>query len=165
MLGKALFTSEKEHWETPGELFQELDKEFAFTLDVCASEQNAKCRAFFTKEQDGLQQEWTGRCWCNPPYGRDILRWVEKAHNAVRGGQAELVVMLLPARTDTTWFHDYIYKKEEIRFIRGRVRFELGGEPVTDKNGRPQSAPFPSMVVVFRREKDDERRQNPQHDG
>lgn len=86
MLGKALFTSEKEYWETPGELFRELDKEFDFTLDVCASEKNAKCRAFFTKEQDGLLQEWTGRCWCNPPYGRGILRWVEKAHNAVRGG-------------------------------------------------------------------------------
>lgn len=72
--------------------------------------------------------------------------------------------MLLPARTDTAWFHEYIYKKEEIRFIRGRVRFELGSEPVKDKNGRPQSAPFPSMVVVFRREKDDERRQNQKHD-
>lgn len=88
MLGKALFTSKNECWETPGELFRELDKEFDFTLDVCASEKNAKCRAFFTKEQDGLLQEWTGRCWCNPPYGRGILRWVEKAHNAVRGGGA-----------------------------------------------------------------------------
>lgn len=130
-----MFSSAADMWETPQAFFRALDAEFHFTLDVCAVPENAKCRVFYTPEQDGLSQRWEGCCWCNPPYGRAIGRWVRKA------AEAECtVVMLLPARTDTAWFHDYIYDKAEIRFVRGRLKFGDG------KN----SAPFPSMVVIFR---------------
>ena len=114
-----------------------LDAEFGFTCDVCATADNAKCAEFYSPEQDGLAQEWTGVCWCNPPYGREIGKWVRKAAES-----SCTVVMLLPARTDTKWFHDYIYGKAEIRFIRGRLKFGAA------KN----SASFPSMIVIFNRE-------------
>lgn len=131
-----MFSSKTDMWETPAAFFRALDAEFHFTLDVCAVPENAKCRAFFTPEQDGLSQNWVGRCWCNPPYGREIGKWVKKA------AEAECtVVMLLPARTDTAWFHDYVYGHAEIRFVRGRLKF----------GDRKNSAPFPSMVAIFRR--------------
>lgn len=131
-----MFSSKTDMWETPAAFFRALDAEFHFTLDVCAVPENAKCRAFYTPEQDGLSQKWGGCCWCNPPYGREIGKWVKKA------AEAECtVVMLLPARTDTAWFHDYVYGHAEIRFVRGRLKF---GD---SKN----SAPFPSMVAIFRR--------------
>lgn len=133
---EVMFSSRTDMWETPAAFFRALDAEFHFTLDVCAVPENAKCKVFYTPEQDGLTQNWGGCCWCNPPYGREIGKWVKKA------AEAECtVVMLLPARTDTAWFHDYIYGKSEIRFVRGRLKF---GD---SKN----SAPFPSMVVIFRR--------------
>ena len=134
---EVMFSSKTPEWETPREFFRALDAEFHFTVDVCATKENAKCPEYFDREQDGLAQEWRGGVfWCNPPYGRDIGKWVQKAAQA-----AGTVVMLLPARTDTAWFHDYIYGNAEIRFIRGRLKFGDG------KN----SAPFPSMVCVFRR--------------
>ena len=126
-------------WETPRELFQALDAEFHFTLDVCATEKNHKCERYFTPEQDGLSQNWGGQvCWCNPPYGREIADWVKKATES-----SATVVMLLPARTDTKWFHDFVYGKAEVRFLRGRVRFV----------GADAAAPFPSMIVIFREAK------------
>ena len=131
---RVLFSSSADQWETPEYVFEELDREFHFTLDVAADERNKKCEKFFSKEDDGLSQEWSGTVWCNPPYGRQIGKWVKKASEAKC-----TVVMLIPARTDTKWFHDYILGKADIRFIRGRLKF--GGA----KNG----APFPSMVVVF----------------
>lgn len=133
---KPLFSSKTDDWETPDALFKALDAEFKFTTDVCATRSNAKCKHFYSPEQNGLAQKWEGVCWCNPPYGREIKNWVKKASKADC-----TVVMLLPARTDTSWFHDYILDRAEIRFIRGRLKF---GEA---KN----SAPFPSMVVIFRR--------------
>lgn len=134
------FSSKTDLWETPKELFDQLDREFHFSVDVCALPENAKCARFYTPEQNGLEQKWEGVCWCNPPYGRQIRYWVRKAWLSAIDGAT--VVMLLPARTDTSWFHDYIYRnmRTEIRFIRGRIKFS--GE----KNG----APFPSMIVVFR---------------
>lgn len=132
------FSNKTDNWATPQWLFDELDREFHFTLDVCASEENAKCKTFFSKEQDGLQQEWTGTIWCNPPYGRQIAKWVEKASQTAENGHT--VVMLIPARTDTAWFHDYCYGKTELRFVRGRVKF----------GGAKYNAPFPSLIVVFR---------------
>ena len=136
---EVMFSSKTDLWETPQEFFDKLDKEFHFNLDVCALPENAKCAAYYTPEMDGLIQPWYGRCWCNPPYGREIEKWVERAYcSAVEGGA--IVVMLLPARTDTRWFHEYIYGKAEIRFVRGRLKF----------GGSKNSAPFPSMVVVFR---------------
>ena len=132
-----MFSSKTDLWETPQDLFDKLNKEFHFALDVCATPENAKCEEFYTKEQDGLKQPWKGTVWCNPPYGRQIGEWVRRAFLASVSGNT--VVMLLPARTDTRWFHEYIYGKAEIRFIRGRLKF----------GGSQNSAPFPSMVVVF----------------
>lgn len=134
-----MFSSKTDLWETPQVLFDQLNNEFHFDLDVCALPENAKCEKYYTPEQNGMVQPWDGTCWCNPPYGRTIGEWVKRAHNYAMEGTT--TVMLLPARTDTRWFHDYILgPKREIRFIRGRLKF---GEA---KN----SAPFPSMVVVFR---------------
>ncbi len=132
------FSSATDAWATPQEVFDELNREFQFTLDPCATKENATCKKFYTKEDNGLLQSWEGeRVFCNPPYGREIGKWVKKAYEASEGGAT--VVCLLPARTDTKWFHEYC-KQGEIRFIKGRLKF---GEA---KN----SAPFPSMVVVFK---------------
>lgn len=135
-INKGLFTSNTDLWETPQDFFDCLNKEFGFDLDVCALPENAKCERYFTPEKDGLDQEWKGTVWCNPPYGRQIGKWVEKAYKSNC-----TVVMLLPARTDTKWFHDYIYRKAEIRFVKGRLKF----------GGSKNHAPFPSMVVIYRR--------------
>ena len=132
---EVMFSSKTDLWETPQDFFDKLNEEFHFQTDVCALPENAKCENFYTPEQDGLAQEWSGTCWCNPPYGRQIAKWVRNASEF-----KATTVMLIPARTDTAWFHDYIYGKAEVRFVRGRLKF---GEA---KN----SAPFPSMVVVFR---------------
>lgn len=138
MNAEVMFSSKSDVWETPKELFDELNEEFDFTLDVCALPENAKCKNYYTPEMDGLSQPWIGNVWCNPPYGRQIGRWVERAANAVQVG-ANVVVMLLPARTDTKWFHNYICNNAEIRFIRGRLKFGNSKNP----------APFPSMIAVF----------------
>jgi site-specific DNA-methyltransferase (adenine-specific) len=125
-------------WATPQALFNSLNKEFNFTLDPCSTDENAKCTKHYTQKDDGLAQDWSGeRVFMNPPYGRVIGEWVAKAST----GGADIVVCLLPARTDTRWFHDFIYGKAEVRFIRGRVKFGDG----------KQSAPFPSMIVIFRK--------------
>lgn len=135
-INKGLFTSNTDLWETPQDFFDGLNKEFGFDLDVCALPENAKCERYFTPEKDGLDQEWKGTVWCNPPYGKQVGKWVEKAYKSNC-----TVVMLLPARTDTKWFHDYIYRKAEIRFVKGRLKF----------GGSKNPAPFPSMVVIYRR--------------
>lgn len=141
MINSAMFTSNTNEWATPQAFFDELNKEFAFTLDPCATPENAKCARFFTKEIDGLAQSWRGETvFCNPPYGRDLAKWVAKAHAEVSAGGGTTVVMLIPARTDTAYFHDYIYQKHAVRFIRGRLHF----------NESKNAAPFPSMVVIMR---------------
>ena len=124
-------------WATPPETFRALDAEFGFTLDVCASHENAKCPRYFTIEEDGLSQPWEGVVWMNPPYGKAIKAWMRKAFEESRRGAT--VVCLVPARTDTAWWHDYA-AKGEVRFLRGRLKF----------GGAVNSAPFPSAVVVFR---------------
>ena len=130
-------SSNTDMWATPQYVFDELNKEFNFTLDPCATKENAKCKKFFTEKEDGLKQDWSDEVvFMNPPYGRVIGNWVKKASE----GGAKIAVCLLPARTDTQWFHEYIYEKAEIRFIKGRLKF---GD---SKN----SAPFPSMVVIFK---------------
>lgn len=136
------FSSERMDWETPWELFEELHREFGFTLDVCAEEHNTKLGNYFSPEDDGLSQDWSGNtCWMNPPYGREIGKWVEKSHSEAQKGVT--VVALLPARTDTRWFHNFIYKQAEIRFLKGRIKFV----------GAKNSAPFPSMIVVWEGDK------------
>ena len=132
-----LFSSKKEEWETPQKLFNELNKYFKFTVDVASSNSNYKVQKHYTKNEDGLIQNWDNEIvWCNPPYGKEINKWVEKAYKSNC-----LCVMLLPARTDTRWFHKWIYKKDNVKieFIKGRLKFG------NSKN----SAPFPSMIVEF----------------
>jgi phage N-6-adenine-methyltransferase len=107
-------------WATPEEFFNKLNNEFGFDLDVCAKEWNAKCSRYLSPEVDGLKQRWSGTCWMNPPYGREIKHWIRKAYEESQAGST--VVCLVPARTDTGWFHDYCLKAE-IRFIRGRIWF------------------------------------------
>lgn len=138
MINKGLMSSNSNEWGTPQELFDELDREFHFTLDPASTDENAKCEKHYTMKDDGLSKSWEGeRVFCNPPYGKEIGKWVKKAAES-----NTLVVMLIPARTDTKYFHDYIYNKAEVRFLKGRLRF-------VGINGRGGVAPFPSMVVVF----------------
>lgn len=135
-----MFSSASEEWATPQDFFNELNKEFNFNLDPCATDDNHKCEKYFTKADNGLLQKWGGyNVFVNPPYGRVIGAWVEKAFNEAQEKDT-LIVMLLPARTDTKWFHNFIYHKAEIRFIKGRLKF----------GGCKNSAPFPSMVVIFK---------------
>lgn len=139
-MNRVLFSSKETVWSTPQDFFNKLNEEFDFTIDVCALPENAKCKRYFTPEDDALKQKWTGTCFCNPPYGREIGQWVEKASKSADEGAT--VVMLLPVRTDTKWFHNYVYGKAEIRFVAGRLKF----------GGSKNNATFPSMVVIFRSE-------------
>lgn len=134
---KTKFESVRQDWETPKELFEPLNREFGFTLDVCATPQNAKCMQYFTKEQDGLKQDWHGVCWMNPPFGQQG-KWVEKAYAESMKGST--VVCLIPSRTNTNWFQDICLVKGEVRFVRGRPKF------VGAQHGLPQ----PLAIVVFR---------------
>lgn len=143
---KVHFKSITCEWATPQWLFNELNKEFNFTLDVCADDTNYKCKQYFTEKSDGLRQSWQGNTfWCNPPYGRDVTgKWVAKAYQEWQLGQA-LGAMLLPGRIDTAWFHEYCLKATEIRAIKGRLKF----------GNSMDSAPFPSIIVIFRERKSD----------
>lgn len=153
MVDKALFSSDSAEWETPQELFDMLNAEFNFDVDVCAEANNTKCKNYFDFLDDGLLSDWSEfeACWCNPPYGKEIGLWIEKA--VKESANDTVVVMLLPARTDTKYFHNYIWDHEkhqtrpgvELRFIKGRLKF----------GGAANSAPFPSMVVIFRPNNDD----------
>lgn len=143
-MNRVVFSSVNPVYATPDWLFESLQKEFGFTLDVCANPDNAKCLKFITSEQDGLLQNWEGVVWCNPPYGRSIGLWVRKAYLESHNGITS--VLLLPARTDTRWFHTWVLGKAEIRFIKGRLKFG------SEKHG----APFPSMIIVFKSKKGDQ---------
>ena len=136
---QVLFSSNSDEWETPQHIFDELNREFKFDLDPCANQDNHKCALYYTKEQDGLSKDWKcHRVFCNPPYS-EITKWVEKCY---REGMMDntVVVMLIPSRTDTKYFHDYILHRSEIRFVKGRLKF----------GNAKYNAPFPSMIVIFR---------------
>ena len=137
---EVLFSSKEDVWETPKDFFNKLNDEFHFTLDPCANNDNAKCDKYFTENQNGLIQNWEGYVvFCNPPYGRKIYGWVKKCFDESRKPDTT-VVLLIPARTDTKYFHEFIYHKaKDIRFIKGRLKF----------GNSKKSAPFPSMVIVF----------------
>lgn len=137
-INSGMMSSKTDVWATPQEYFDSINTEFNFTLDVCALPENAKCSRFFSPGDNGLIQKWDGVCWMNPPYGRKIGVWIKKAYESSLGGAT--VVCLVPARTDTAWFHDYILNKAEIRFIRGRLRF----------SGSKVNAPFPCILVIYR---------------
>jgi phage N-6-adenine-methyltransferase len=134
----ALLSSKSDNWPTDPKVFQYFNDEFQFTTDVCADDDNAKCSTYFTKYINGLIQPWTGVCWMNPPYGRTIGLWMQKAYEESRQGCT--VVCLVPARTDTRWWQDYVPFASEVRFFKGRLRFGNGQYP----------APFPSALVVFK---------------
>jgi phage N-6-adenine-methyltransferase len=135
-MNNGLYTSNTDLWATPQDFFDKLNAFWKFDLDVCALPENAKCKKYFTPQDDGLKQHWDGVCWMNPPYGREIGKWMAKAYTASAYGAT--VVCLVPARTDTKWWHDYAMKGQ-IEFIKGRLKFG------NSKN----SAPFPSAIVVF----------------
>jgi site-specific DNA-methyltransferase (adenine-specific) len=135
-----LLSSERGDWATPQAFFDLVDAEFGFTLDAAASEGNAKCAQFYTEADDGLARPWTGTVWCNPPYGRGIADWVQRGYDESRRGAT--VVMLIPARTDTAYWHDYVMRAAEVRLLRGRLVFGTGEARA--------NAPFPSALVVFR---------------
>lgn len=138
-INNSWFTSETDEWATPQWLFDALDREFGFTLDPCATPENAKCKEFFTRLDNGLLKSWATRIvFMNPPYGEEIETWMAKAHDSALHDGAT-VVCLVPARTDTAWWHDYAMK-HEIRLLRGRLKFGDGKD----------SAPFPSAIVVMR---------------
>ncbi len=130
-------------WATPQALFDRLDAVWRFTVDVAADAGNAKCARFYDEAADGLAQSWAGeRAWCNPPYGRGIGRWVEKAAQSVKADPSIVVLMLVPSRTDVAWFHDHCLHNPDcaVEFLRGRLKF--GDAKV--------GAPFPSMLLTFR---------------
>jgi len=134
-LNKHLYSSERPDWETPADLFQKLHEEFKFNLDVCATAANAKVSKFFDIKADGLKQDWRKyRCWMNPPYGRGIDQWVKKAYES-----RTLCVCLLPVRSDTRWWHNFVMKSHEIRLLTRRLSFA----------GSNNKAPFPAAIVIF----------------
>ena len=147
MITKGMMSSDTNEWYTPPSLFDELDKEFRFTLDPCATKESAKCEKYYTKETNGLDQSWENESvFVNPPYGREIKHWVEKSYKESLKDNTQ-VVMLIPARTDTKYWHDYIFPyAKDIRFIKGRIKFYriIHGEKVEG-----ESAPFPSAIVIF----------------
>jgi len=135
-MNKGLFTNNTDLWSTPRWLFDKLNEQYHFNLDPCANSKNAKCEIYFDEQVDGLKQVWDGAIFMNPPYGREIGKWIKKAYESSLNGAT--VVCLLPSRTDTRWFHDYCVKGR-IEFLKGRLKFGDGKNP----------APFPSMIVVF----------------
>lgn len=150
-MNSSLLSSVKMDYCTPKDFFDRLDQEFHFALDAAATEKSAKCPAYFTPETDALVSSWSeagGPVFCNPPYGRQIGKWLQKAYEEAKAGTT--IVLLIPARTDTSYFHDYIYGHADVRFIRGRLVFvNEDGEPCKDAKGRAMPAPFPSMLVIY----------------
>jgi len=144
------FTSKSNEWETPSELFDKLNDEFHFTLDPCCTKENAKCERHYTIADNGLAHDWSNDVvFMNPPYGREIGKWVEKAYNESLKGA--IVVCLIPARTETKYWHKYIFNKAEISFLKGRVKFinRLLPSWREDGNFKVSGAPFPSAIVIF----------------
>lgn len=139
MYNHPTMTSKSDEWETPQALFDTLNDEFRFNLDPCASQINHKCDTYYTLEDNGLERSWGGHVvFCNPPYSQ-IAKWVEKAYNESMKPNT-VVVLLIPSRTDTRWFHNFLYGKAEIRFIKGRLKF----------SNAKYGAPFPSMIAILR---------------
>lgn len=132
------FASKKVEWGTPASLFDPLAREFGFTLDVCALPENAKCATYFTPENDGLKMPWSGVCWMNPPYGREMVLWLKKAREERENGVT--TVALIPARTNTGWWHEIVMPCSEVRFVRGRPCFV----------GCEHGLPFPLAIAIFR---------------
>lgn len=151
MINKALFTSNKEDWETPQDFYDRLNAKYHFEWDLAASDDNAKCSCYFTRDDNSLEQDWeglSGNLFLNPPYGRELKLWVKKAATTGLKDKQNLV-MLIPSRTDTSYWHDYIFNHAEIKFLRGRLKFEVDGVS-------GDSAPFPSALVIYKGDGNDE---------
>jgi phage N-6-adenine-methyltransferase len=145
-----MYSSKSNEWETPQDLFDKLDREFHFTLDPCCTHENAKCAKHYTIDEDGLSKSWAGETvFMNPPYGREIRQWIQKAYS--ESGDGAIVVCLIPARTDTSYWHDFVMLGE-VRFIRGRVKFQNRLLPSWRADGghKISGAPFPSAIVIYR---------------
>ena len=158
-----MFSSALDSWATPYDFFKTLNEKYQFVMDICAAHETAKCSIYYTKEDNCLDKKWpAGYVFMNPPYGREIGKFIKKAYQESLTGTT--TVCLLPARTDTKWFHDYC-TKGQIDFIKGRLIFgteeywewvweqpTINGKvnSLYKKHGRKNSAPFPSMVVVFK---------------
>lgn len=149
MINNSLFSNNSNEWETPQKLFDELNKIYCFDIDGCASMRNHKLDYYYTQNDSILNHSLYGsKVFCNPPYEQKIqdliVKKLSKEENCFS-------LLLIPARTDTKRFHDYIYKKEncKIEFLKGRLAFEINGKPILDKKGKIQKAPFPSMIVIF----------------
>jgi len=143
-INSALFSSNKEDWETPQAMFDQLDAKYHFGFDLAASDSNHKCDRYFTEQDDALSQDWAtikGPLFLNPPYGRNLRQWIEKACKTASETNLT-IVLLIPARTDTSYWHDFIFGKASIEFLRGRLKFEQNGVP-------GNSAPFPSAIVIY----------------
>ena len=143
---KLMFSSKSDMWGTPPEFFNKLNKTYKFTLDPCASAENHKCDKYYTLEDDGLSKSWENEVvFVNPPYSK-IKDWVKKSHDEwVLGSE---IILLIPARTDTRYFHDYINDNAQVRFIKGRLKF------IHPDGRNSKSAPFPSILCIFRRVKE-----------
>lgn len=138
-------SSKKDDWETPQVLFDELNNKYHFTWDLAATALNYKVSNYFTPAEDSLKQDWSklsGNLFLNPPYGRDLKFWVKKAYESQCGRNGGVIVLIIPARTDTSYWHDFIFHKAEIKFLRGRLKFEVNGKALN-------SAPFGSAIVVY----------------
>ena len=139
VISETLFSSRSEDWATPQGLFDKLDRFFDFQLDVCASKDNHKCHQYFSIQEDGLSQKWSSykRIWMNPPYGKGIEKWMQKAYCEAQEGA--IIVCLVPARTDTRWWHNWVNGKAHVHFIKGRLKY----------GNAKRSAPFPSAIIVY----------------
>jgi site-specific DNA-methyltransferase (adenine-specific) len=139
---KSLFSSNSNEWATPQDFFNLINKEFSFELDTASTKENAKCKKFFTEKDNGLLKEWKAKSvWCNPPYGKATGHWIKKAYEETQKGNADQVVVLIPSRTDTKYFSTYGALADELRFVKGRLKF---GEATS-------AAPFPSVLFIFRK--------------
>ncbi|TOY75099.1 adenine methyltransferase [Levilactobacillus brevis] len=144
-MNNALLSSEKNYWETPQDFFNKLNEKYHFTFDLAASPDNTKCENFFSEEDNSLTKSWhelKGNLFLNPPYGRELRKWVKKAYEESLKKHDGYIVILIPARTDTSYWHDFIFGKAQIKFLRGRLKFELNGET-------KDAAPFPSALVIY----------------
>lgn len=140
MVSNVLKTSKNQNWETPQWLFDKINNMYCFNLDCCAEHNTAKVEKYITKDVDALSCDWNGVVWCNPPYNREQGKFVKKAIDEVNNGNAKTVVLLIPSRTDTKIWQDFIFKKaSQIIYIKGRLRF----------GDSKENAPFPSALVVF----------------
>lgn len=142
MVDKALFSSNSMIWETPKDYFDKLNMKFKFDLDACASESNHKVNSYFTEVDNALIQKWGGNVFMNPPYGRHIGEFIKKAYEEHLRDPDRFIVMLIPSRTDTKYWHEYIQDKATVKFLKGRLKFEISGKSM-------DAAPFPSALVVY----------------